>query len=78
MVNIRQKTKDLKKNVDEANEISKFLNKDIQFSYIYLTKLDESSIFTGNNRVNEALTEIQIKVENFEIGQVHIWSSDKF
>ena len=68
MVNIRQKTKDLKKNVDEANEISKFLNKDIQFSYIYLTKLDESSIFTGNNRVNEALTEIQIKVENFEIG----------
>ena len=26
---IRQKTKDIKKDVDEANEIAKFMNKDI-------------------------------------------------
>lgn len=67
--------------MDEANEIAKFMNKDIQFTHIYLSKLDESSMFgsgRGNNYEYETQTEVQVKVENFEIGQVHIWSCDKF
>lgn len=75
---IRQKTKDIKKDVDEANEIAKFMNKDIQFTHIYLSKFDESSMFGSKGQVSDTQTEVQIKVENFEIGQVHIWSCDKF
>ena len=33
--------KEIKKDVDEANEIAKFMNKDIQFTHIYESKFDE-------------------------------------
>ena len=44
---------DIKKDVDEANEIAKFMNKDIQFTHIYLSKFDESSMFGGKSQVND-------------------------
>lgn len=50
---IRQKTKDIKKDVDEANEIAKFMNKDIQFTHIYLSKFDESSMFGSKGQVSD-------------------------
>jgi hypothetical protein len=65
--------------VDEANEIAKFMNKDITFTHIY--KFDEQSLFNEGNTnidVNEMNTEVTVKVENFDIGQVHIWTCDKF
>ena len=45
-----------------------FMNKDIQFTRKFIDKVDESS----------SQTEVHIKVENFELGQVHVWSCDKF
>lgn len=36
-------------------------------------------MFGGNSNLDiEAQTDVQVKVENFEIGQIHIWSCDKF
>jgi hypothetical protein len=72
--------KDIKRDVDEANEIAKFMNKDIQFTHIYVSKFDEQSVFSGssNYEIGDAQTDVQVKVENFEIGQIHIWSCDKF
>ena len=72
--------KDIKRDVDEANEIAKFMNKDIQFTHIYESKFDEQSLFSGNGNidVNEMNTDVTVKVENFDIGQIHIWSCDKF
>ena len=72
--------KDIKKDVDEANEIAKFMNKDIQFTHIYESKFDEQSLFSGNSNIdlNEMGTEVTIRVENFDTGQVNIWSTDKF
>jgi seryl-tRNA synthetase len=77
---IRQKMKDIKRDVDEANEIAKFMNKDIQFTHIYVSKFDEQSVFSGssNYEIGDSQTDVQVKVENFEIGQIHIWSCDKF
>ena len=48
--------KDIKRDVDEANEIAKFMNKDIQFTYIYVSKFDESSVFSGNSNFEIAET----------------------
>jgi ribosome biogenesis GTPase A len=53
---IRQKMKDIKRDVDEANEIAKFMNKDILFTYIYVSKFDESSVFSGTSNFEIADT----------------------
>jgi len=37
--------KDIRKDVGEANEIAKFMNKDVVFSDTYVTKLDEQGIY---------------------------------
>ena len=72
--------KDIKRDVDEANEIARFMNKDIQFTHIYVSKFDEQSVFGGNSNfeIADTQTDVQVKVQNFEIGQIHIWSCDKF
>ena len=38
---IRQKMKDIRKQITEANEIAKFMNKDVVFTDIYVTKFDD-------------------------------------
>jgi hypothetical protein len=38
---IRQRMKDIRKDVAEANEIAKFMNKDVIFTDTYVTKLDD-------------------------------------
>lgn len=38
---IRQKMKDIRKDINEANEIAKFMNKDIVFTDIYVSKFDD-------------------------------------
>lgn len=72
--------KDIKRDVDEANAIAKFMTKDVLFTHIYVSKFDEQSVFNGssNFEVAETQTDVQVKVENFEIGQILIWSCDKF
>lgn len=78
--NIRQKMKDIKRDVDEANEIARFMNKDIQFTHIYVSNFDEQAMFSGSSNfdADNTQTDVQVKVENFEIGQIHVWSCDKF
>lgn len=36
-----QKLKDLRKEINEANQIAKFMNKDIKFKEIYISKFDD-------------------------------------
>lgn len=74
--------KDIRKDVAEANEIAKFMNKDVVFTDTYVTKLDEQSIYgsgSGNAfDVGEMQDEVQVKVENFDTGQINVWSCEKF
>jgi TPP-dependent pyruvate/acetoin dehydrogenase alpha subunit len=44
---IRQRMKDIRKDVAEANEIAKFMNKDVIFTDTYVTKLDDQSAYGG-------------------------------
>lgn len=60
--------KDVKKQVDEANEITRLIGKDITYTTIYVSKFDNQSIYGGSGEVEEMKTEIEIKVENFETG----------
>lgn len=72
--------KDIRNDVNEANEIAKFMNKDITFTHIYVSKFDGEGIYGGNtsSAVDEPQTEIQVKVENFDNGSIHVWSCEKF
>ena len=53
---IRQKMKDIKRDVDEANEIARFMNKDILFTHIYVSKFDEQSVLSGSSNFEIADT----------------------
>lgn len=76
--------KDIRKDVAEANEIAKFMNKDIIFTDIYISKFeDQGGIYSGGQansavEMGETQDEVQIKVENFECGSINIWNTDKF
>jgi|DEB0MinimDraft_12_1074336.scaffolds.fasta_scaffold37001_1 hypothetical protein len=74
--------KDIRKDVAEANEIAKFMNKDIFFTDEYVSRFDDNGIYGGSgaqkSEVGEQQDEVQVKVENFDIGQVFIWTCDKF
>lgn len=41
--------KDIRKDVAEANEIAKFMNKDVIFTDTYITKLDDNSAGIGGS-----------------------------
>jgi hypothetical protein len=41
--------KDIRKDVDEANEIAKFMNKDVLFTHIYVSKFDDQGIYSGSS-----------------------------
>ena len=40
--------KDIRKEINEANEIAKFMNKDIHFEDQYISKFDDQSIHSNN------------------------------
>ncbi len=70
----------IRKDVAEANEISRFMGKDITFTDNYVSKFDDNGI-TGkasSNIEEEVQDEVQVKVENFDTGAINIWSADKF
>lgn len=72
---------DVRKYVEEANEIAKFMNKNIKFTQIYVSKFDDQSIYSKSGTTPfdvEMETEVQVKVENFDSGQVNRWSCEKF
>lgn len=76
---IRQKMKDIRKDVAEANEIAKFMNKEIQFTDIYVSKFDDNNVYSqGRKDLAEQMDEVQVKVENYDTGAIHIWSADRF
>jgi len=65
--------KDIRKDIAEANEIAKFMNKDVVFTDIYVSKFeDQGSIYGGGGasvaEIGEQQDEVQVKVENFESG----------
>lgn len=66
--------KDIRKDISEANEIAKFMGKTITLQDIYISKFDDSINFD----TPELKDEVQVKVENFESGQVYVWSQEKF
>lgn len=68
---IRVKMKDIRKDIAEANEIAKFMQKDIVLTDIYVTNFDQE-------QENDTQDDVQVKVENFETGGIYIWSSQKF
>ncbi len=74
--------KDIRKDVAEANEIAKFMNKDVVFTDTYVTKLDDQGAYGGSGTASfdlgEMPDEVQVKAENFDSGQINIWSCDKF
>ena len=73
--------KDIRKDVSEANAIAKFMNKDIHFTDIYVSKFDDSTVYGGGSgqaAIQEQQDEVQVKVENFDTGGIHIWSAEKF
>ena len=70
---IRQKMKDIKPDINEANRIAKIMRKEIRFSDFYVSKIDDS-LFSSDDTADE----VQVKVENFENGAIHVWSIDKF
>uniref|UniRef100_A0A7S3FVJ3 Kinesin-like KIF1-type domain-containing protein n=1 Tax=Strombidium rassoulzadegani TaxID=1082188 RepID=A0A7S3FVJ3_9SPIT len=77
----KQKMKNIKKQVDEANEIARSMGKHIVFTAIYISKFDNQSIYANGSssaEVGEMKTEIEIKVENFELDQINQWTCDKF
>ena len=45
----QQKLKDLRKDINEANHIAKFMNKDIKFKEIYVSKFDDQNIHSLTN-----------------------------
>lgn len=65
--------KDIKPDINEANRIAKIMRKDIRFSDFYVSKIDDS-LFSSDDTADE----VQVKVENFENGAIHVWSIDKF
>lgn len=68
---IREKMKDIRKLITEANEIAKFMQKEIVLTDIYVAKFEDGL-------ENETTDEVQVKVENFETGEIYIWSAEKF
>jgi len=54
--------KDVRKDVDEANEIAKFMNKDITFTHIYVSKFDDEGIYGANGASVIDLNDLQTEV----------------
>lgn len=71
--------KDVTKGLDEANEIARFMSKDIRFEKSIVSKFDDQNIYGGNAAVDfDIQAEVQVKVQNFEAGTVSVWSCEKF
>jgi len=54
--------KDIRKDVAEANEIAKFMNKDVVFTDTYVTKLDDQSLYGGQGTASFDLGEMPDEV----------------
>ena len=78
MKQIQEKMKDIRRDIAEANEIAKFMNKNIVFQDVYISKFDDQGIYSGGGNINELQDEVQVKVQNFEAGQLSMWTAEKF
>jgi len=55
--------KDVTKGLDEANEIARFMSKDIRFEKSIVSKFDDQNIYGGNAAVDfDIQAEVQVKV----------------
>lgn len=73
--------KHIRKDLAEANEIARYMGKDVRFSDIYVSKFDEDGVLGGgssNFSVGEQQDEVQVQVENYGTGAINIWSAEKF
>lgn len=57
---IRQKMKDIRKDIAEANEIAKFMNKDVTFTENYVSKFYEHGLYgnMGHDNLGEQEDEV--------------------
>ena len=78
---IDKMTKDIKPHVDEANEIAKTLNQDIQFS-LRLTAGGSQESALNVNHADEIMGEkkykLEVTVNNLMTEEMYIWDSNKF
>lgn len=70
--------KDIRKDITEANEIAKFMGKDIKLQDIYISKFEDNSISTNTDSSPDLKDAVEIKVSNFETATVYVWSQEKF
>ena len=77
---IRHKMKEIRKDILEANEIAKFMSKEVLVTEVYVSKFDDQGVYGGSSSggIGEQNDEIQVKVENFDYGTCHIWTANKF
>jgi len=76
MEQVRQKMKDISRALDEANEIARFMQKDIRFEKSIVSNFEDSNIYSGADF--DMQTEVQVKVQDFATGSVSVWSCEKF
>ena len=74
---LQEKMKGIRKDITEANEIAKLMNKKIQLEDIYVCKINDQEAQNDFNNV-EMKDEVQVKVQNFESNAVYIWSQERF
>lgn len=72
---IRAKMKDIEPDIKDANRIAKIMKKDIRFTKEVLSKINDIENFQSQS---ETATEVQVKMENFDSGAIHIWPVEKF
>lgn len=70
---VQEKLKGIRKDIVEANETAKAMEKKVYLEDIYVCKYDEEKINSDAGMV-ETKDEVQVKVQNFEANAVYIWS----
>jgi kinesin family member 13 len=70
--------KDVERKIIEANECTKFMRKNIKFSYELVSVLPEKFKLDALSEGIESRQEIQIKVQNYDNGQIYEWNLRKF
>jgi len=69
MQEMHQKMKEIRRDIDEANEIAKYMNRDILFTLTIVSPLTDFNIQPDI---------VQVKVEDFDSNACHEWTTEKF
>lgn len=83
---ITQMKTDMEPKIVEANEIAGVLGKDVKFSSMYTTSLNQatslSQVSVQNSDVQDLMKKqkekLQVKVEDFVNNQIYFWTPEQF